>query len=92
MEPASIPAIPPPAPAPPPTQPVGGIHTPSDVDMIGVEDAVVPNEQEEGSDEDEEGLFAGGDEDEEGMEEVVPSADSATDGVKRKLVEDDYYD
>lgn len=92
MEPAPIPAVPPTIPTLPPTHPVGGIHTPSDVDMIGVEDAVVPNEQEEGSDEDEEGLFAGGDEDEEGMEEVVPTAESAADGVKRKLVEDDDYD
>ena len=48
----------------------------------------------DGSDiEDEDGLFAGGDEDEESdaaMEEVQTGL--ATNGVKRKLVEEDDYD
>ena len=73
------------APAAPVPPPVGA----ADVDMIGVEDAVAPEED----DEDDDALFGGGDDEDEGMEEVVaPGAGPATNGVKRKLVEDDDYD
>jgi transcription initiation factor TFIID subunit 9B len=55
--------------------------------------AVVANEVEEGSDEDD-GLFAGGEESgvDEPMEEVTTTAEDQTDGLKRKLVEEDDYD
>ena len=87
MEPATLPPA-----APPQThQPPPAMYAQPDVDMIGVEDAVAPNENEEGSDEDDP-LFGGGDDDDEGMEEVAPAADAQTNGVKRKLVEDDDYD
>lgn len=90
MEPATLPpSIPPQQMQPAPPAPLP--YTPSDVDMIGVEDAVAPNENEEGSDDDD-ALFGGGDDDDEGMEEVAPSADAQANGVKRKLVEDDDYD
>jgi transcription initiation factor TFIID subunit 9B len=99
MEPAAIPA----AAAPPYPQaivsppsipnPVNAVHTPSeDVDMVD-SSAAVPNEVEEGSDEDD-GLFAGGEESgaDEPMEEVTAGAEDQADGVKRKLVEEDDYD
>jgi len=69
------------------------VHTPSeDVDMVD-NSAAVPNEVEEGSDEDD-GLFAGGEESgaDEPMEEVTAGAEDQADGVKRKLVEEDDYD
>ncbi|KAF6762856.1 transcription initiation factor TFIID subunit 9 [Ephemerocybe angulata] len=75
--------------------PISAIATPSDVDMLGPL-AVGPQEAEEGSDIDEDGLFAGGDDEEEesdGMEEVQTALGSgASNGVKRKLVEEDDYD
>ncbi|THH20136.1 hypothetical protein EW146_g1142 [Bondarzewia mesenterica] len=88
----------PPAPAPL-AGPISAVHTPSDVDMVNMERviAAVPNEVEEGSDEDD-GLFAGGDDEESGadepMEEVAVPApgQTVTNGVKRKLVEEDDYD
>ncbi|KAH9002369.1 transcription initiation factor IID, 31kD subunit-domain-containing protein [Lactarius hatsudake] len=99
MEPAAIPpaASPPHPPVviPPPliANPVNAVHTPSeDVDMVDTS-AAVPNEVEEGSDEDD-GLFAGGEESgaDETMEEVTAGAEDQADGVKRKLVEEDDYD
>jgi transcription initiation factor TFIID subunit 9B len=53
----------------------------------------VPNEVEEGSDEDD-GLFAGGEESgaDEPMEEVTTATEEQADGLKRKLVEEDDYD
>lgn len=91
--------------------PVSAVHTPSDVDMIGVEEALggrssgvggvglgisgvqaIPQEAEEGSEE-EDGLFAGGDDEESGGEEGLEEVPTpAPNGVKRKLVEDDDYD
>ncbi|THH33642.1 hypothetical protein EUX98_g501 [Antrodiella citrinella] len=64
-----------------------------DVEMVNP--AIVA--QEETSDvEDEDGLFAGGDEEEESGDEAMDvstaAADAATNGVKRKLVEEDDYD
>lgn len=92
MEPATLPpALPPQTHHHQPAPPVAPMYAPSDVDMIGVEDAVAPNENEEGSDDDD-ALFGGGDDDDEGMEEVAPAADAQANGVKRKLVEDDDYD
>ena len=75
---------------------VGAAHTPSDVDMLTP--GGVP--AEEGSEaEEDDGLFAGGDEEEEesgdeAMEDVTASGagDAATNGVKRKLVEEEDYD
>lgn len=75
--------------------PISAIATPSDVDMLGPS-AGARTEAEEGSEVDEEGLFAGGDDDDEesdGMEEVHTAPGSApANGVKRKLVEEDDYD
>ncbi len=76
--------------------PISAIATPSDMDMIGTPAAMGATQTTagDGSDiEDEDGLFAGGDEDEESdaaMEEVQTGL--ATNGVKRKLVEEDDYD
>jgi transcription initiation factor TFIID subunit 9B len=101
MEPATIP----PAAAPAVSQPqtaaphptvanvVNAAPTPSeDVEMADTA-AAVPNEVEEGSDEDD-GLFAGGEESgaDEPMEEVNAAAEDQGDGSKRKLVEEDDYD
>jgi len=100
MEPAPIPpAAPPPQPQVAAitaaiTNPVNAIamHTPSEDVEMGDTSVAVPNEVEEGSDEDD-GLFAGGEESgaDEPMEEVTAAEDHA-DGLKRKLVEDDDYD
>jgi len=73
--------------------PVNAARTPSeDVEMADTS-AAVPNEVEEGSDEDD-GLFAGGEESgaDEPMEEVTATGEDHTDGLKRKLVEEDDYD
>lgn len=101
MEPAQIPAA---AAAPqaqaqqerqqPQVAPMSALHTPSDVDMM------TPGaRQDEGSELDEEDLFGGpgGDEDESGDEQMdaTPAEapmEAATNGVKRKLVEEDDYD
>jgi histone H3/H4 len=100
MEPATIPpAVP--APSQPPAtavhpsvaNPINAAPTPSeDVEMADTT-AAVPNEVEEGSDEDD-GLFAGGEESgaDEPMEEVTAAAEDQGDGAKRKLVEEDDYD
>lgn len=80
--------------------PISAIATPSDIEMLGTPAGPgVRMETEEGSEaaeEEEDGLFAGGDDEEEesdAMEEVSTSlVDSATNGVKRKLVEEDDYD
>ncbi|KAG5635778.1 hypothetical protein H0H81_010138 [Sphagnurus paluster] len=74
--------------------PISAIATPSDIDMLGTPGGAI-QAMDEGSDaaEEEDGLFAGGDDEEEesdGMEEVQTTA--ATNGVKRKLVEEDDYD
>ena len=98
MEPAPIPAaalVPPHQAIVPPliANPINAMHTPSeDVDMVD-QSAAVPNEVEEGSDEDD-GLFAGGEESgaDEPMEEVTAGAEDLADGTKRKLVEEDDYD
>jgi transcription initiation factor TFIID subunit 9B len=81
--------------------PISAIATPSDMEMIGTPGVAQPEGgDEEGSDVgDEDGLFAGGDDDEDSdaMEEVQDALDGdgdgpATNGVKRKLQEDDDYD
>ncbi|KAI0650142.1 transcription initiation factor IID, 31kD subunit-domain-containing protein [Trametes meyenii] len=77
--------------------PIAAVHTPSDVDML-TPGAVPADEASEGEEDD--GLFAGGDEEEESgddaMEDVTasgPGTDAATtNGVKRKLVEEEDYD
>jgi transcription initiation factor TFIID subunit 9B len=97
MEPATIPAVIPPLQAQVITahtavvNPVNAVQSPEDVEMADTSVAV-PNELEEGSDEDD-GLFAGGEESgvDEPMEEVTAAEDQA-DGLKRKLVEEDDYD
>jgi transcription initiation factor TFIID subunit 9B len=79
--------------APTVAHPVNAARSPSeDVEMADTS-AAVPNEVEEGSDEDD-GLFAGGEESgaDEPMEEVTAATEDHTDGLKRKLVEDDDYD
>ena len=76
--------------------PISAIATPSDMDMIGTPMGGGPGQgADEGSDagEEEDGLFAGGDDEEEesdGMEEVQTTGPS--NGIKRKLVEEDDYD
>lgn len=96
MEPATIPPVVPPiqaVTAASAVNPVNAVHSPSeDVEMADTS-AVVANEVEEGSDEDD-GLFAGGEESgvDEPMEEVTTAAEDQTDGLKRKLVEEDDYD
>ncbi|KAG5341842.1 Transcription initiation factor TFIID subunit 9B [Termitomyces sp. J132] len=76
--------------------PISAIATPSDIEMLGTPGGIGGGHNiEEGSDagEEEDGLFAGGDDEEEesdGMEEVQTT--EATNGVKRKLVEEDDYD
>ncbi|KDR83557.1 hypothetical protein GALMADRAFT_235774 [Galerina marginata CBS 339.88] len=79
--------------------PISAIATPSDIDMLGTPAGTgVRMEAEEGSDaaeDEEDGLFAGGDDEEEesdAMEEVSTSLVEPTNGVKRKLVEEDDYD
>jgi transcription initiation factor TFIID subunit 9B len=78
--------------------PISAIATPSDIDMIGTPAQGMRMETEEASDlgdDDEEGLFAGGDDEEEesdAMEEVSTALVENTNGVKRKLVEEDDYD
>lgn len=78
--------------------PIAALHTPSDVDML-TPGAVHAEEGSEGEEDD--GLFAGGDEEEEesgdeAMEDVTasgPGTEAATtNGVKRKLVEEEDYD
>ncbi|KAF8076222.1 transcription initiation factor IID, 31kD subunit-domain-containing protein [Lyophyllum atratum] len=73
--------------------PISAIATPSDIDMLGTPGGNAGQGIDEGSDAaEEEDLFGGGDDDEEesdGMEEVQTEA---TNGVKRKLVEEDDYD
>ncbi|TFK43365.1 transcription initiation factor IID, 31kD subunit-domain-containing protein [Crucibulum laeve] len=74
--------------------PISAIATPSDIDMIGTPGGAPPGDT---SDVDEDGLFGdgGGDEEEEsdGMEEIQTTlGDTATNGLKRKLVEEDDYD
>jgi transcription initiation factor TFIID subunit 9B len=98
MEPAAIPTaavVPPHQAVVPPliANSVNAVRTPSeDVDMVD-STAAVPNEVEEGSDEDD-GLFAGGEESgaDEPMEDVTAGAEDQADGAKRKLVEEDDYD
>ncbi|KAJ8515995.1 hypothetical protein ONZ45_g6677 [Pleurotus djamor] len=77
--------------------PISAIATPSDMDIIGTPGGTGATQAADaGSDmEDEDGLFAGGDDDDESdaaMEEVQTSLDGTTNGVKRKLVEEDDYD
>lgn len=102
MEPTQIPAATAPAPQAqvqqqqhqPQVPPLGALHTPSDMDVM------TPGaRQEEGSEVDEEDLFggAGADEEESGDEpmDTAPAAapaEAVTNGVKRKLVEEDDYD
>ncbi|PPQ77308.1 hypothetical protein CVT25_010890 [Psilocybe cyanescens] len=77
--------------------PISAIATPADIEMLGTP-AGMRMEHEEGSDgaeEEEDGLFAGGDDEDEesdGMEEVSTSLVEPSNGVKRKLVEEDDYD
>ncbi|KAH9482844.1 Transcription initiation factor TFIID subunit 9 [Psilocybe cubensis] len=77
--------------------PISAIATPADVDMLGTPSGM-RMDQDEGSDaaeEEEDGLFAGGDDEDEesdGMEEVSTSLVEPSNGVKRKLVEEDDYD
>jgi len=72
--------------------PISAFAAPGDIEMMGT-----PAAKEEGSDagEEEDGLFAGGDDEEEesdGMEEVSTALGEPSNGVKRKLVEEDDYD
>jgi transcription initiation factor TFIID subunit 9B len=100
MEPATIPPVAPAASQPQaavahPTvaNPVNAAPTPSeDVEMADPA-AAVPNEVEEGSDEDD-GLFAGGEESgaDEPMEEVTAATEDQGEGAKRNLIEEDDYD
>jgi hypothetical protein len=81
------------APHPTVANSVNAVRTPSeDVEMADTS-AAVPNEVEEGSEEDD-GLFAGGEESgaDEPMEEVTTATEEQADGLKRKLVEEDDYD
>ncbi|KAJ7591253.1 transcription initiation factor IID, 31kD subunit-domain-containing protein [Mycena floridula] len=69
--------------------PISAIHEPSEMDTIGTPAAAEPV-QDEGSDPEDDGLFAGDDDDEsDGMEEVQTSLAPTN---KRKLEEDDDYD
>ena len=67
------------------------VHTPQDVEMMPVSAGAA----EEGSEEEAGDLFSGGEEEEESgdepMDVSVPGAE-ATNGVKRKLVEEEDYD
>lgn len=79
--------------------PISAIQTPSDIDMLGTPagaGAGAGLDVDEGSDagEEEDGLFAGGDDEEEESDamEEVQTAPGGTNGVKRKLVEEDDYD
>ena len=75
--------------------PMGALHTPSDVDMMTPGGG--GGAPDEGSDGDGGGLFSGGEEEEESGDEAMdvsmtgPATD-ATNGTKRKLVEEDDYD
>ncbi|KAK7695569.1 hypothetical protein QCA50_000205 [Cerrena zonata] len=64
--------------------PTGALQTPSDIDMLN------PGAGDDGSELEEDGLFAGGDEEEEsGNEQMdVVAPEPAVNGVKRKLDED----
>ncbi|KDQ64693.1 hypothetical protein JAAARDRAFT_28333 [Jaapia argillacea MUCL 33604] len=83
--------------------PISALQTPSDVDMINT--PILPHvpvasglgDEGEGTDEEEDGLFAGGDEDEESggddaMEDVTGNGVAEVNGLKRKLVEEEDYD
>ncbi|PFH52521.1 hypothetical protein AMATHDRAFT_139656 [Amanita thiersii Skay4041] len=73
--------------------PISAIQTPSEMDVLGTPLAGTAG-MDEGSDagDDEDGLFAGGDDEEsDGMEEIQTTG-NATNGTKRKLVEEDDYD
>ncbi|GLB33643.1 putative transcription initiation factor IID, 31kD subunit [Lyophyllum shimeji] len=76
--------------------PISAIATPSDIDMLGTPGGAGAGQGlDEGSEagEEEDGLFGGGDDEEEesdGMEEVQTT--EATNGMKRKLVEEEDYD
>ena len=71
----------------------GAPHTPSDVDMMT---PVVAIQEEPSEAEEEDGLFAGGDEEDESGDEAMDvsalAPDIGTNGLKRKLVEEDDYD
>lgn len=99
MEPAAIPAAAPPA-QHAHTQmdivhpPMGALHTPSDVDMmtpgVGATEDVSDGEGDRG-------LFSGGEEEEESGDEAMDVTGSApapdgSNGIKRKLVEEEDYD
>jgi len=72
--------------------PISAIATPSDIEMLGTPGAITGGQGGDEGSEDEDGLFAGGDDDEDsdGMEEIQTT--EASNGVKRKLVEEDDYD
>lgn len=84
MEPAHIPEIPP-STRPAPQEPTE--EAPFPISAIQTQET---ESKEDGSDAEDDGLFAGGDEDadSDAMEEVQ----TGTNGVKRKLQEDDDYD
>ncbi|KAI0771973.1 transcription initiation factor IID, 31kD subunit-domain-containing protein [Trametes elegans] len=95
MEPAPLPSAAHPAPVAP-VAPIAALQTPSDVDML-TPGGVPVDEGSEGEEDD--GLFAGADEEEESgddaMEDVTasgPAETATTNGVKRKLVEEEDYD
>jgi len=100
MEPAPIPSSAPnniygysqaageggPTPPPPPPPSMGVAHTASFGSILGAQDDVSEAEEEDG-------LFAGGyDDDESGDDAMDVTQDSAANGIKRKLVEEDDYD
>jgi transcription initiation factor TFIID subunit 9B len=76
--------------------PISAIQTPSDIDMIGTPAAGAGADDGSDAAEEEDGLFAGGDDEEEedsdAMEEVQTTLGSSSNGMKRKLVEEDDYD
>jgi len=100
MEPAPIPSSAPnniygysqaageggPTPPPPPPPSMGVAHTASFGSILGAQDDVSEAEEEDG-------LFAGGDDDDESGDDAMDvTQDSAANGIKRKLVEEDDYD
>lgn len=73
--------------------PIGAVQTPEDIDMMNSTNAA----QEEASEDEGGDLFSGGEEEEESGDEAMEvsasvPAGEATNGVKRKLVEEEDYD
>ena len=73
-----------------PMPPAGMVQTPQDIEMV----PPVGGAAEEGSEEEAGDLFSGGEEEEESGDEAMDAAPTTepTNGVKRKLVEEEDYD